>query len=153
VAFSFAARGIVAVFALAILAGLWQGLNPFKGEAVTVDPVPWTTTERWGVGLYGVGKAVVISPSMVTERDMEVVRRHLRDRLDDRGFVRAYLFTHESAARLWRDGLAGDLPVGQGRFDRDLVGIYERNDRLGIERLSYDARGVRLTEHPRVLQW
>jgi hypothetical protein len=146
------AGGVLLLFGVAVLAALAQVLAP-KDHDAAADLPRGQVVDRWGVGLHGVGQALVVPRSLLTDEGMTVVRRELRDGMGDRRFVRAYLFTDEAAARDWREGLAGELGERQASFDRAFVGRYERNDRLGTESLSFAREGLGMTQRPRTLEW
>ena len=148
------AVSMVACFGLAVVAGVSQAVlvsqsGPPRASVTAPD---WTVAERWNIGLYGVGMAIVLSPGQVNEVGMTRLRSDLRSTLHDRSFVQAYVFTDREAASLRRAGHDESLGPRQDWFERRLVATYTRNDRLGHEALAYSARGVR-TGPARLLEW
>ena len=147
------AAGILFLFALAVVGAFVHAFLPGEQEEALSAPTSFQVVERWGVGLYGVGLSVVVPRESLDERGMEALRRELRSRHPDRGFLRAYLFSTPQAAALRRPGVEGELGNEQEAFDRAFLGLYERNDRLGVEQLSWAPGGLRRTDRPRILDW
>jgi len=146
------AGAVLVLFSVGVLVGLAQVVS-LSGSEAEPDPAPLAeAVERWGVGLHGVEQTVVIPRTLLGEHGMRRLLREFQTLHPDRHFVRIHLFIDPEAARLWSDGIDGELDDMQDWFHRSWVGTYQRNRRLGTETLTYAQRGLNMTEHPRTLE-
>lgn len=149
---AWAAAVVLVLFGLLFAGAGAQYLAGPTGGPTSVLPPEIRVVDRWGLGLYGVGKAAVVSDTLATDAGMTWVAEALRGGTAERRFVRVYLFTDDQRARVppARGGLGPERP--EEWAEADILGLYRRNERTGVEELSYAPRGFS-PEPLRLLEW
>lgn len=127
-----------AAMAVAGIQTLWGS----KGEPRAALPAEIQVVERSRVGLFGLDKTVVVPDTLVTDTGMAWAAEEVRGVTAERGFVRTYFYTDEEAARLAEAGRAGELEERQPWFDAHYVGLYQRNERVSLEELTWAPSGL-----------
>ena len=99
----------------------------FPTDSVQLSRVPYEVVQRWQIPGGGEGRLIVVSPSMVTEKDLERLMRQLKDETKgDRTAVIQVFKSREAAAM--RDNLDSLTEAQTAFFDKSFVGILNKFD-------------------------